>query len=552
MNFIYKVAETQSEFEQIHELNYRTFAEEIPQHERNETHQLIDKFHDENTYIICNKKTQVVGMIAVRSKRPFSLDGKIGLVEDHLPFQADNPVEIRLLAIEPNYRNGRAFLGLTQALVQYCLKAGYDAALISGTVREQKLYGQLGFLPFAQLTGTREAAFQPMYLTKETFDAGVAGRISKPLINLLPGPATISEDVRKAMMTEPFSHRSTAFEMILNRVKDRLTTLTGAKYVQLFQGTGTLANDVVAAQLSMHSGKGLILVNGEFSSRLSDHAKRFGMAFDTIETEWCCPFDGDEIDNALQSGLYSWLWLVHCETSTGVLNDLDSIKKHCSQYNIALAVDCVSAIGTTPVDLTGIAYASGVSGKGLLSYTGLAFVFHNEIITKNDNLPRYLDLGSYAEASGIPYSQSSNLVSALDAALRKFQFPEKVFTAIVNRAQKVRRAVEGAGFTVLAPEESAAAAIVTILLPKGLSAMRLGDNLFLNGFNVHYESAYLRQRNWLQISCMNDVTEKELDRLLQLLPLLTFADEAEFKADSIGKTNDKEGVVSLEGIKNNR
>ena len=86
---------------------------------------------------------------------------------------------------------------LTQALVRYCLKAGYDAALISGTVREQKLYGQLGFLPFAQLTGTEEAAFQPMYLTKETFEAGVAGRISKPLVNFLPGPATISEEVKK-------------------------------------------------------------------------------------------------------------------------------------------------------------------------------------------------------------------------------------------------------------------------------------------------------------------------------------------------------------------
>ena len=290
MSFIYKIAETALEFEQIHELNYRTFAEEIPQHDRNESHKLVDKFHDENTYIICKKDNRVVGMIAIRSKRPFSLDGKIGPVEHQLPFQAKNPVEIRLLAIEQDYRNGRAFLGLAQALVQYCLKAGYDAALISGTVREQKLYGQLGFLPFAQLTGTAEAAFQPMYLTKETFEAGVAGRISKPLVNFLPGPATISEGVRKAMMAEPFSHRSSEFESVLRRVKDKLTALTGAKYVQLLQGTGTLANDVVAAQLSMHSGKGLILVNGEFGLRLADHAKRFGMEFDTMEIEWGTPF----------------------------------------------------------------------------------------------------------------------------------------------------------------------------------------------------------------------------------------------------------------------
>jgi len=537
MSFLYKIAETALEFEQIHELNYRTFAEEIPQHDRNESRKLVDKFHDENTYIICKKDNRVVGMIAIRSKRPLSLDGKIGPVEHHLPFQAKNPVEIRLLAIEHDYRNGRAFLGLTQALVQYCLKAGYDAALISGTVREQKLYGQLGFLPFAQLTGTAEAAFQPMYLTKETFEAGVAGRISKPLVNFLPGPATISEDVKKAVMTEPFSHRSSEFESVLQRVKDKLTALTGAKYVQLLQGTGTLANDVVAAQLSMHGGKGLILVNGEFGLRLTDHAKRFGIEFDTMEIEWGTPFDATEIGDLLCSGRYSWLWVVHCETSTGVLNDLYSFKKLCSQFGITLAVDCVSAIGTTAVDLVGVAYATGVSGKGLLSYTGLAFVFHNEEIAANDNLPRYLDLGTYAEAQGIPYTQSSNLVSALDVALLAFEHPEEVYTAITNRAHKVRKAVEKAGLPILASGECAADAIVTIALPTGLTAIQLGDDLFLNGFNVHYESAYLRERNWLQISCMNDVAEKELTRMLQLLPLLSLAHAQVFTANANGKTH---------------
>lgn len=233
MTFIYKIADSPSEFEQIHELNYRTFVEEIPQHERNDDHRLVDKFHNENTYIICLKDGRVIGMLAVRSERPFSLDGKIGQVELHLPFESENPVEIRLLAIEQAYRSGRAFLGLAQALVRYCIKAGYDAALISGTVREQKLYGQLGFLPFGRLTGTEEAAFQPMYLTKATFEAHVVGRISKPPINFLPGPATISNEVRKAMTAEPISHRTAEFHNLMKRVQSRLTTLTGAQYVQL-------------------------------------------------------------------------------------------------------------------------------------------------------------------------------------------------------------------------------------------------------------------------------------------------------------------------------
>ncbi|WP_342513630.1 aminotransferase class V-fold PLP-dependent enzyme [Sporosarcina sp. FSL K6-1522] len=521
MGFVYKIAETPSEFEQIHTLNYRTFVEEIPQHERNASHQLIDKFHDENTYIICLKDERLIGMIAVRSKRPFSLDAKIGLVEHHLPVEITNPVEIRLLAIERAYRNGRAFLGLAQALVRYCLKVGYDAALISGTVREQKLYGQLGFLPFARLTGTAEAAFQPMYLTKTTFDAGPAGRISRRHVNFLPGPATIAEDVKKAMLAEPLSHRSSEFDGVLARVKSSLLSLTGARHVQLLQGTGTLANDVVAGQLHRRGGKGLILVNGEFGVRLMDHARRLGLSYDTLEIAWGETFSEQDIRHLLTTNDYCWLWIVQCETSTGVLNDLEIVTQLCSEYGLTLAVDCISAIGTVPVDLTAVDFASGVSGKGLLSYTGLSFVFHKEDVPKSDDLPRYIDLGAYVEEQGVPYTQSSNLVAALDVALRRYASAEDVFIQIGKRAEKVWTAVEDAGLTIVADLASSSPAIMTIGMPAGMSAMQLGDNLFLNGFNLHYESAYLRERNWLQIACMNEVKEKEVERMLDLLRILT-------------------------------
>ncbi|MFD1929676.1 aminotransferase class V-fold PLP-dependent enzyme [Sporosarcina siberiensis] len=520
MNFIYKIAETYTEYEQIHKLNYKTFAEEIPQHERNETHMLVDKFHHENTYIICIFDGRVIGMIAIRSKRPFSLDGKIGEVEQHLPFRVKNPVEIRLLAIEQKYRNGRAFLGIAQALIRYCLRMGYDAALISGTMREQKLYGQLGFSPFGKLTGTKDAEFQPMYLTKETFELAVAGRLSKPHINFLPGPATISEDVQKAMLIQPFSHRSTEFENVLTYVQKGLTNLTKAKYVQLLQGTGTLANDVVAAQLSLKDGKGLILANGEFGFRLVDHAERFGMEYDILETTWGQPFKNEEIIDQLKMGHYSWLWVVHSETSTGILNELSMLQSICSTNNVLLAVDCVSSIGTVPLDLKGVAFASGVSGKGFCSYTGVSFVFHNEPIPKSKRLPRYLDLGTYAEAEGIPFSQSSNLVSSLAAALQEYEDPNKVFASIQERSSIIRRAVEKMGFTILAQEEFATPAILTLVIPKEFSSKRLGDNLFLNGFNVHYESTYLCERNWLQISCMNNVSNQNLDKLIHLLSVL--------------------------------
>lgn len=517
MSFIYKIAETESEFKQIHRLNYQTFVEEIPQHERNKTRILTDKFHKENTYIICLKNERVIGMIAVRSTRPFSVDEKVGQVEQHLSFEIENPVEIRLLAVEKAYRNGRAFLGLTQALVRHCMKVGSDIAFISGTVREQKLYAQLGFTAFAQLVGEKNAAFQPMYLTRKTFDEGIAGRLSKPQVNFQPGPATISEEVQKAMMVASFSHRTLEFQKLLLKVRRQLTRLSHAKYVQILQGTGTLANDVVAAQLSALGGKGLILVNGEFGERLKSHALGFGMEFDTINAEWGSGFDQDIIAKAIATGDYSWVWIVFCETSTGVLNNFDKLSEVCAENMVILAVDSVSAIGSMAVDFSNVDYASGVSGKGLLSYTGLSFVFHNKAVKSNQQLPRYLDLGAYADAVGIPYSQSSNLLTALDAALQRYSNPSVIFDQVSERSAEVRKVLTGSEVSILSPEEISASAIITLVLPKRLSATKLGDNLYLNGFTVHYESYYLRDRNWLQISCMNNVSNRELDNMLKVL-----------------------------------
>lgn len=164
----FKIASEDWEFEQIHHLNYTTFVEEIPQHGTNDDRALIDKFHRENTYIICLDRDRVVGMIAVRGQRPFSLDQKLENLDAFLPHDR-TLCELRLLAVEKKYRNGWVFWGMGKVLAEHCLKQGFDLALISGTTRQQKLYRHLGFVPFGPLVGQAGAQFQPMYLSLETF-----------------------------------------------------------------------------------------------------------------------------------------------------------------------------------------------------------------------------------------------------------------------------------------------------------------------------------------------------------------------------------------------
>jgi N-acyl amino acid synthase FeeM len=167
-SYKFKIATEDWEFAQIHRLNYATFVEEIPQHSVNPDQALVDKFHRENTYIICLDHGKVVGMIAVRGNRPFSLDAKLENLEAYLP-PGRKLCELRLLAVERKHRNGWVFWGMGKLLAEHCLKAGYDLALISGTTRQQRLYRHLGFMPFGPLVGEPGAQFQPMYLSLEAF-----------------------------------------------------------------------------------------------------------------------------------------------------------------------------------------------------------------------------------------------------------------------------------------------------------------------------------------------------------------------------------------------
>jgi GNAT superfamily N-acetyltransferase len=202
-----RLATEPEEFEQIHALNYRTFVEEVPQHEPNPERLLVDRFHDENTYVVCKVGDVVVGMVCVRDRRPFSIDEKIGPFEDHLPPDVPvpaRPCEIRLLAIEPGHRGGRVIFGLLSRLLRLGLERGYDFALMSGRPANMALYRALGFRPFGPMTGSPEAPFQPMYATAELFAiAQGRGRLIATL------PAMLARGLDRARRrTRPAARRS--------------------------------------------------------------------------------------------------------------------------------------------------------------------------------------------------------------------------------------------------------------------------------------------------------------------------------------------------------
>src|SRR5947208_10776956 len=262
---VFKFASEDWEFEEIHRLNYRTFVEEIPQHKASPTHRLVDKFHAENTYLICLSGRKLAGMLAVRGSRPFSLDQKLEGLDSFLP-PGRKICEIRLLAVEKKFRGAQVLQGILALLWQHGIERGYDLAIISGTPRQFKLYQHLGFVPFGPVVGAGEAQFQPIYITIETYEITAReflrsspSRAFQPsAVNFLPGPVTVRREVRRAFEQAPESHRSEAFVKDFQAAKQVLCDLARAKKVELFLGSGTLANDVVSGQLSLEPAPALV------------------------------------------------------------------------------------------------------------------------------------------------------------------------------------------------------------------------------------------------------------------------------------------------------
>lgn len=520
----FKVAGEAEEFEQVFRLAYETFVEEIPQHPPNAERRHVDRFHDENTYVIALDGDELVGMCAIRGERPFSLDLKVGNVDDYLP-PGRQVCELRLLAVRAAYRRGPVFRGLVDLVVRHGRAQGYDLAIISGTLRQEKLYKHFGFIPFASLVGSDEAPFQPMYLSFERFkemvpvlapqeDAGTA--TPERLVSFLPGPVTLSDDVRAAFERPPAYHRDVRFKTEFARVKTRLCRLVQSRNVQILLGSGTLSNDVVGAQISLLESPGLVVSNGEFGDRLIDHARRLQLPHEAVAYKWGEPFDESHIEAEIRRTGAAWLWAVVSETSTGMLNDVEMLKRLARCHGLKLCLDCVSAIGAIPLDLRGVHLSTGASGKALAAFPGLSVVFHDHVVRAEPaRLPRYLDLGYYAEKDGIPFTHSSNLVAALDVALNRFETSEP-FEQIVELSTWLRPRLRDLGFNILVPDADATPAVVTLVMSDDGAAV-LGDALERQGMLVAYQSEYLVRRNWLQIGLMGHVSKADLTRLATAL-----------------------------------
>ncbi|OAI40683.1 hypothetical protein AYO40_04540, partial [Planctomycetaceae bacterium SCGC AG-212-D15] len=524
------------EFEQIHQLNYRTFVSEIPQHDDPGDGRLVDKFHAKNAYFIVLVEGRVVGMVCGHDQPPFSVADRLtdpGI----LTRPGTRPLEVRLLAIEPDRRNSTVFFGLMWALYNYAMEQGYTHLFISGIEERLPLYRRLGLEPLGPAVGHGKASFVPMVLTvgrlpervlrtKLQWESHMTKVPAAEPVCLLPGPVAISAAVRDAFHQPPVYHRGPEFIERFAQVRRTLGDLVGGRQVALLNGSGTLGNEAVAALLAADKQcrEGVMLVNGEFGERLARQALRFGLRPRVLNWPWGRPWDLKEVEGALAAlPAGSWVWGVHQESSTGVLNDLPGLVRAARKFGARVCLDCISSLGAVPLDLEGVYLATGASGKSLGAFAGVAMVFADgAALTRVDleRVPSYFDIPAALASRGPRYTFPSPTLAALETALEEYATPERAqakYARYAELGQLARRRLRALGVEPLAADMCASPVVTTFATPGKESSEEFVARCASWGYAIGGQSGYLADRRLVQIATMGAIRREELAGFLDQL-----------------------------------
>lgn len=325
------------------------------------------------------------------------------------------------------------------------------------------------------------------------------------IVNLSTGPVAISRKVMSAFSEPPISHRSAAFKKLYTKTTGLLSAAFHVKQTFLLTGSGTLANEVMLQEIKCICGTGLILSNGEFGERLIEQARRDNLNFIRFEIDWGKSFNINEIREIILHNSVKWILFTHCETSTGVINDLDQLIGLAKSCDCLGFVDCMSTVGTMPLDLSQVAMATASSGKGLASVPGLAIIFSNIELSSKKESPVYLDLAHYSINAGIPFTLSSNLVKALYVSVLQKLRPGH-YELIQRYGEHFFSVLNDHDFVPFSDANTKVFTIVT----SGRKKSDFYHYMKKKKILLSNDSKYLTTRGWCQLATLGYYTEKEL------------------------------------------
>ena len=299
------------------------------------------------------------------------------------------------------------------------------------------------------------------------------------LMLMIPGPTPVPERVLLEMAKHPIGHRSGDFSKIIGELNDNLKWLhqtTNEVLTLCVSGTGAMEAGII----NFLSAGDRVLVgnNGKFGDRWAKISRAFGLQVEEITAEWGKPLNPETFKEKLEADIAKEIKAVivtHSETSTGVLNDLETINKYVKAHGETLIiVDAVTSLGAVnvPIDEWSLDVVASGSQKGYMIPPGLGFVSVNDKAWKayeTATLPKfYLDLAAYKKANtknSSPFTPPINLMFGLKAALQMMREEglENIFARHQRLTEITRAGVRELGLPLFASDDCAAVAVTAVI-----------------------------------------------------------------------------------------
>ena len=297
-----------------------------------------------------------------------------------------------------------------------------------------------------------------------------------------PGPLTTSAAVKEAMLRDMGS-RDAEF---INVVRDIRQHLLGVACVSqadgyeaiLLQGSGTFGIEAVVSSVIPRDGKLLIVINGAYGRRIRDIGERYGIEMVTIEVTENTPLDPQQVRRSLKNNSeITHVALVHCETSSGILNPVQEIGAVVKEFQRTFIVDAMSSFGGIPLNVTeaGIDFLVSSANKCIEGVPGISLVIADRAQLLASGSARSVSLDLLAQWEGLEetgqfrFTPPTQVILAFRQALRELDDEGGVAGRANRYAANHTALLSGMrrmGFREYVPTESQSHIITTFLFPE--------------------------------------------------------------------------------------
>jgi 2-aminoethylphosphonate-pyruvate transaminase len=352
-------------------------------------------------------------------------------------------------------------------------------------------------------------------------------------ILLNPGPVTLSARVRGALTAGDWCHREPEFAELTREINAQLTgvypEMRDEFKAVMLTGSGTSAVEAMLASFAPDDGSTLVVANGVYGERMTRILAAHRKPHELLQLPWTAPLDMDAVLRMLdQHPDITHVATVHHETTTGRLNDINTLGALCCERNLPMLLDAVSSFGAERIDPTGwnLEAVAGTANKCLHGVPGLSFVIGRHRIFSRPP-PRvgsvYLDLyGYYAGQHGdgfSPFTQSVQVAFALREALAELQDAggwQARRESYRQRAARVHAELASLNVNSVLSDNEVSCVLRSYFLPEGLPYAPLHDDLKAQGFVIYAGQGELAERIF-RLAYMGDIRQADLDALCSAL-----------------------------------